>query len=103
MIKIRTEMLHFATVGHIFEGLSGAQIMHSISLFEAWEVRSPKLQTVFDLELKRRSYGRLKTIAQSTNGNFAAVKWAAKFPFCCRRALSLRSHTQSLLLHFLPP
>ena len=53
------------TVGHIFEGLSGAQIMHSISLFEAWEVRSPKLQTVFDLELKRRSYGRLKTTVQN--------------------------------------
>ena len=103
MIKIRMEILHFAIVGHIFEGLPGAQIMHTISLFESWEVRSPELQTVLNLELKRRSYGRLKTIAQSTNGNFAAAKWAAKFPFCCRRALSLRSHTQSLLLHFLPP
>ncbi|WJZ99919.1 hypothetical protein VitviT2T_018324 [Vitis vinifera] len=26
---------HFATVGHVFGALSGAQIMHSISLFEA--------------------------------------------------------------------
>ena len=26
---------HFATVGHIFGALSGAQIMHTISLFEA--------------------------------------------------------------------
>ena len=51
---------------------------------------------VLDLELKRRSYGRLKTIVQSTNGNFAAAKWVAKFPFCCRRALSLRSHTKRL-------
>ena len=74
-------MLHFATVGHIFEGLLRAQIMYTIFLFEAWEVRSPEIQTVLDLELQRRSYGRLKTIAQSTNGNFAAAKWAAKFPF----------------------
>ena len=80
MIKIRTEMLHFATVGQIFEGLPGAQIMHTISLFESWEVRSPELQTVLDLELKRRSYGRLKMIAQSTNENFAATKWATKIP-----------------------
>ena len=33
--------------------------------FEAREVRSPTLQTVCKLELKRRSYGRLKTIASS--------------------------------------
>ena len=26
---------HFATVGHVFGALSGAQIMHTISLFEA--------------------------------------------------------------------
>ena len=63
---------NFATVGHIFGALPGAQIIHTISLFEAWEVRSLKLQTVLDLELKRRRYGRLTTITQNTNGNFAA-------------------------------
>ena len=52
-------------IGHIFEALTGAQIMHTISCFEAWEVRSPVLQTVHDLELKRRSYGRLKMTVQS--------------------------------------
>ena len=57
--------LHFATVGYVFEALPGAQIMHMISFFKAWEVRSPELQTVHNLELKRRSYGRLKTSAQS--------------------------------------
>ena len=39
--------------------------MHTICHFKSWEVRSPELQTVLDLELKRRSYGRLKTIVQS--------------------------------------
>ena len=66
-------MLHFATVGCIFEALSGAQIMHTISRFESWEVRSPELQTVLDLELKRRSYGRLKMSAQTMSGNDAAA------------------------------
>ena len=39
--------------------------MHTICCFEAREVRSPTLQTVHELELKRRSYGRLKTTASS--------------------------------------
>ena len=52
---------NFASVGHIFEALSGAQIMHTIYCFEAWEVRNPVLQTVHDLDLKRRSYGHFKT------------------------------------------
>ena len=53
------------TVGHIFEVIPGAKIMHTISRFESWEVRSPALQTVRDLEVKRRSYGHLKTTMQS--------------------------------------
>ena len=89
---------HFATVGHIFEALPGAQIMHTISCFKYWEIRSPALQTVCDLEVKWRSYGRLKTSAQSwagisqprhhLEGCFAAAKplfgtrvpFAAQFP-----------------------
>ena len=68
--KPRAEMshLHFATIGHIFEALSGAQIIHTISRFKAWEVRSPTLQMVCDLEVKWRSYRRLKTSAQSWAG-----------------------------------
>ena len=86
LCKPWTKMLHphFATVGHIFEALSGAQIMHTISCFKAWEVRSPELQTVHNLELKPRSYGLLKTSEQSwarisqprhhLEGCFAAAK-----------------------------
>ena len=55
----------FASVGHNFQALTGAQIMHMICHFKAWEVRNPALQTVCDLDLKRRSYGRLKTTMQS--------------------------------------
>ncbi|RVW79426.1 hypothetical protein CK203_056073 [Vitis vinifera] len=62
---------NFAPVGHIFEVLPGAQIMHMISRFEAWEVRNPVLQTVHDLDLKRRSYSRLKTDYTKLSGNFA--------------------------------
>nr|CAN69386.1 hypothetical protein VITISV_006688 [Vitis vinifera] len=56
---------NFATVGHNFEALPGAQIMHMICNFKDWEVRNPALQTVCDLDLKQRSYGRLKTTMQS--------------------------------------
>ena len=56
---------NFATVGHNFEALTGAQIMHMICHFKAWEVRNPALQTVCDLDLKQRSYDRLKTTMQS--------------------------------------
>ena len=80
---------HFSTVGHIFGALPRAQIMHTICQFESWEVRSPMLQMVHDLELKRKSYGCLKT-------NHATMHLK-------RRALSLRSHTWSLSFHFLPP
>ena len=52
---------NFTTVRHVFEALPGAQIMHMICSFEAWKVRNPMLQTVRDLDLKRRSYGYLKT------------------------------------------
>ena len=64
---------HFATVGHVFGALSGAQIMNTICHFKFWEVRSPMLQTVLDLELKRRSYSCLKTSAHTMNGNVATA------------------------------
>ena len=62
---------NFAPVGYIFEALPGAQIMHMICHFKAWEVRNPFLQTVHDLDLKRRSYGHLKTDCAKLSENFA--------------------------------
>ncbi|RVW48904.1 hypothetical protein CK203_091227 [Vitis vinifera] len=62
---------NFTTVRYIFGALHGAQIMHTIYHFEAWEVRNPTLQTVHDLDLKRRSYGRLKTDGAKLSENFA--------------------------------
>ena len=99
-VQTMSEMshLHFATVGNIFEALNRVQIMHTISLFKACEVRSLALQTVHNLGVKWRSYGRLKTSAQSwarisqprrhLEGCFVAVKplfgtrvpFAAQFP-----------------------
>ena len=61
--------------------------MSRISHFKDREVRSPTLQMVHELELKRRSYGHLKTTAQSwaeisqPKAHFAAAKWAAKPTF----------------------
>ena len=48
---------NFATVRHVFEALPAAKIMHAIYHFKSWEVRNPMLQTVRDLDLKRRSHG----------------------------------------------
>ena len=48
-----------------FRVLPGVHFMHTICRLESWEVRSPTLQTVRELELKQRSYGRLKTTASS--------------------------------------
>nr|CAN77576.1 hypothetical protein VITISV_010413 [Vitis vinifera] len=49
--------------------LPEVQIMHAISHLKAWEVTSPQLQTVLDLDLKRKSYGRLKMTVQTMSGN----------------------------------
>ena len=37
---------------YTFGALLGAQIMHTICRFEAWEVSNPTLQMVHDSELK---------------------------------------------------
>ena len=47
------------------EHLLESSFLHVIYHFEAREVRSPMLQTVHNLELKRGSYGHLKANAQS--------------------------------------
>ena len=71
----------------IFWVLPGVHFIYTIFCFEAQEVRSLMLQMVHELELKRRSYGHLKTTASSyakisqTKAHFAAAKWnpLAKF------------------------
>ena len=45
--------------------------MHEISRLKAWEVRSLYLQTMLDLDLKRKSYSRLKMTVQTMSGNVA--------------------------------
>ena len=54
-----------------FQSLSEVKIMHEISHLKAWEVTSPQLQTLLDLDLKRKSYGRLKMTVQTMSGNVA--------------------------------
>ena len=56
-----------------FEVLPEVHFIHTICCFKSWEARSPELQTVLNLELKRRSYSRLKTSAHTMNGNVAAA------------------------------
>ena len=66
--------------------------MHSIFCFEAQEVKNPMLQTVRNLELKRRSYSHCKSITLSWRKHFAKVlrnhpfvaKWfRSLFVQCC--------------------
>ena len=47
-----------ATFGALFE----VQLMHAIYHFKSQEVNNPMLQTVHNLELKRRSYSHCKSI-----------------------------------------
>ena len=58
--------------GHQMQGkfgeLPGVHCLHDIYHFEFREVRIPTLQTMCNLELKRRSYGQLKATAQSWRG-----------------------------------
>ena len=54
-----------------FRALFGVHFMHTICCFEAQEVRNLILQMVHKSELKRRSYGHLKTTAQS----WAKISW----------------------------
>ena len=74
---------NFATVRYVFGVLPGAQIMHTIYHFESWEVRNPVLQTMHDLDLKRRSYSRFKTDGAECE-NFAPwnPKCEKSFPRC---------------------
>ena len=77
-----------------FRVLLGVHFMHTICCFKSQEVRSPTLQTVHELELKQRSYGRLKTTAQSW------AKWAAKISLGVSQ---LRNHPLAHECHFPAP
>ena len=87
---------HFTTFGHVFGALNGAKIMHTISCFKYWEVRSPDLQTVLNLELKRRSYGYSKTTVQTMSWNVAS---APPFRYCWTHFLST-SWSSNYAYHF---
>ena len=66
--KFRTQISNdniYSDFKEKFRSLLGVHFIHTIYHFESWEFRSPKLQTVCKLELKWRSYGKLKTTAQS--------------------------------------
>ena len=71
--------------------------MHNICHFQDWEVRSPTLQTVCKSELKRRSYGRLKTIAQSCA---KISKLRNPLTKISQGVLQLRNHLQAHVCHF---
>ena len=77
-----------ATFGALYEG----QLMHAIYHFKAQEVNNPMLQTVHNLELKRRSYSHWKSITLSWRKHFTKVlrnhpfvaKWfRSLFVQCC--------------------
>ena len=91
---------HFATVGHIFETLPGSQIMYTISHFEAWEVRSPVLQMVHDLDLKLRSYSHLKTNRTKPMRKFF---WFRSCAPISKGVLQLRNHPLAHECHFAAP
>ena len=84
-----------------FGALHGAQIMYTICRFESWEVRSPALQTVHDLDLKRRSYGILKMNRAKPNRKFFDFAVAPPFRRVFRNCETTLWHT-SAILHLHP-
>ena len=66
-------------VWDIVRALSRLHCIHTIYRFEAWEVRSPTLQTVSKSELKRKSYGHCKKTAELKE-NFALCESRCETP-----------------------
>ncbi|KAL6312233.1 hypothetical protein AAG906_020307 [Vitis piasezkii] len=60
--KRKTEDSSYSLLLH-FWSTSEVYFLHSIYHFKALEVKNPTVQTVYDLELKRGSYGLRKTTA----------------------------------------
>ena len=75
-------------VAATFGALSEFQMMYAIYHFKAQEVNNPMLQTVCNLELKRRSCNRYKPITPS---------WRKHFAKCCEITLLLRSDFAAFL------
>ena len=75
-------------VAATFGALSEVQMMHAIYHFKAQEVNNPMLQTVCNLELKRRSCSHYKPITPS---------WREHFAKCCETTLLLRSNFAAFL------
>ena len=78
--------------------------MHTICFFEAWEVRSPALQTVHNLDLKQKSYGRLKTNRAKPKQKFfdfaAAPPFRRVFPSCETTLWHTSATSQRPYAHF---
>ena len=67
----------------IFGALSRVHFIHTIYRFEAREVKSPILQTVSKLELKRKSYGHCKKTEPSWAGiSHTSIQGAKIFAPC---------------------
>ena len=81
----------------IFRVLSGIHFIYTICRFEAREVRSPTLQTMHKLELKRRSYGCLKTTASSYAKISQLRNQLAKIS---QGVSQLQNHLQAHVCHF---
>ena len=85
-----------------FGALPRVQFIHAICHFEAQEVNNRMLQTVYDSELKWRSYNHWKPITPSWRKNFARLRndfaailhsgmeFLLKFPDICDRHVGSR-------------
>ena len=85
-----------------FKVLTGVHFMYTICCFEAREVRSPMLQTVCKLDLKRRSYGRLKTTA-SSSVKFRSCEMSCEMKSTCeisQGVSQLRNHLHAHVCRF---
>ena len=65
--------------------------MHMICRFEAWEVRNPWLQTVHDLDLKRRSYGHFKADGAECENAPSFKNGLRKSSFDCKMISKLQN------------
>ena len=76
-----------------FQVLTRVHFMHTICRFEYQEVRSPTLQMLGKSELKRRSYGHLKTTA-SSYAKFRSCEMGCEM--ACKNVPWLRNGLQAM-------
>ncbi|RVW19624.1 hypothetical protein CK203_114692 [Vitis vinifera] len=65
---------NFATVRHVFGAVPGAQIMHTIYQFEAWEVRNLVFQTVHDLDFETKKLWPFEDRLHKAERKFRTLK-----------------------------